>query len=87
MRADVWGRGDGQSAAREVEDAYTGACSHKHTHRPGNSAANEQMVREIEDNLAWRDYRNKIKELEEEMQDRLDELHSLPTKKVTKRVL
>ena len=63
------------------------ACSHKHTHRPGNSAANEQMVREIEDNLAWRDYRNKIKELEEEMQDTLDELHSLPTKKVTKRVL
>jgi hypothetical protein len=45
------------------------------------------MVREIEDNLAWRDYRNKIKELEEEMQDTLDELHSLPTKKVTKRVL
>ena len=62
-------------------------CSHKNTHRPGKSAANEQMVREIEDNLAWRDYRNKIKELEEEMQDRLDELHSLPTKKVTKRVV
>ena len=62
-------------------------CSHKYTHRPENCAHKEQMVREIEDNLAWRDYRNKRKELEDEMQDRLDELNSLPTKKVTKRVV
>ena len=59
------------------------SCMPVHTHDvyTADTSFIAALVREIEDNLGWRDYRDKIKSLEDEIQDRREELDQLPPEK------
>jgi hypothetical protein len=74
----------GQLGAHTFSRPSVKSCISAHTYDvyTADTSCIAQLVREIEDNLSWRDYRDKIKTLEDEMKDRGEELDQLPSKKV-----
>ena len=74
----------GQLGAHAHSRPRIQSCMPVHTHDvyTADTVHLRELVREIEDQLGWRDYRDKIKSLEDEMKEKCEELDQLPSKKV-----